>query len=285
MKNVRLRSLSVILGVLMLAVLVPADSAAADVVEVVKDGSFESTPAGQNNPNWVEGGVAPPICDVENCGDDGGNAGPRTGKNWAWFGGVPTPDLQSVSQDVTIPAGGIATLTFYLWLGAASGNGFDAFRVFMDDTRLIEVLESSTAYGSYKLVTLDVAAFTGGTHNLSFEFEGAGGAFFTDFNVDDISLLAGTPVPKTVTLKGPRSVAVGKKAKLKATVAPCAGHEGDTIDLYRGKKRIASAASDSACAHTFKVKITKTSKFQSVSPRQDLDHLQGASKKLKVRAR
>jgi hypothetical protein len=282
---VSLRSLSLIAGLLMLAVLVPADSAAADVVEVVKDGSFESTPAGQNNPNWVEGGVAPPICDVDNCGDDGGKARPRTGKNWAWFGGFPTPDLQSIRQEVTIPAG-VATLTFYLWIGAASGTGLDILRVYIGDEKVFEVLEDATGYEAYKQVTIDVSAHAGaGPLDLAFEYDGSGGPFFSDFSVDDISLLAGTPAPKSVTLKGPKSVTKGKKAKLTATVAPCLGHEGDTIDLLRGKKKIASVASDPTCTARFKVRIRKTSTFQAVSLKQDDDHEAGASKKLKVRAK
>lgn len=90
---------------------------------------------------------------------------------------------------------------------------------------------------------------------------------------------------KTVRLKGPKSVPSGNKAKLKATVQPCAGHEGDTIELFRGKKKIAGAASDSTCTAKFKVKITKTSTFRAVSPQQDPDHLAGTSKKKKVEAR
>lgn len=182
----KLHRLALISGLLFPAVLVPAESATA--VEVVKDGSFESTPPAEDNPNWEEGWVAfPPICDVDTCGDGGGTAGPRTGKNWVWFGGTFGPELQFVAQEVTIPAG-IATLTFYLKLGASSGNGMDAFWVYMDDVQLLEVLESASGYGTYTLVTLDVTSFAGtGPHRLSIEFEGSGGPP-TNFFLDDISL-------------------------------------------------------------------------------------------------
>jgi hypothetical protein len=277
---VRPRRLVLAFGMLLIAFLVPGKAAG---VEIVKDGSFESTPPSEDNPNWSEGWLAfPPICDVETCGEGGGTVGPRKGKNWVWFGGTLTPEEQFVAQDVTIPAGA-ATLTFYLWLGAASGNNLDVFRVTMDGRELIEVVESATGYGSYTLVSLDVSLYTG-THELSFDYQGFGGGA-TNFSLDDISLQAGPVKPKTVTLTGPTAVAKGKKATLKAEVKPCAGHEGDTIELYRGKKRVASVASDGSCSATFKVKIKKTSKFKAVSPKQDADHGAGTSKKLKVRAR
>lgn len=278
----RFRSLTVLLALLVAAILLPADSAAA--VEVVKDGSFEAVPSTQDNPNWDEGWlVFSPICDVDDCGDGGGTSGPKTGKNWVWFGGSFGPEQQFVSQNVNIPAGG-ATLTFYLRLGVNSGNGQDVFRVRLDSTTLIEVTEDSTAYDSYKLVTIDVTQSTG-AHDLIFEFEGFGGPAPSNFNLDDVSLQAGPLDPKTVTLKGPKSVAAGKKAKLTATVAPCAGHEGDDVELYRGKKRVASAASDSSCTAKFKVRVKKTSKFRAASPQQDGDHGAGNSKKLKVKVK
>jgi hypothetical protein len=270
------------LGALVAAILLPAQGAPA--AEIIKDGSFESTPPSEDNPNWSEGWVTfAPICDVDTCGDGGGTSGPKDGKNWVWFGGTFGPESQFVSQDVTIPAGG-ATLTFYLWLGVNSGNGLDVFRVRIDNTELISVAENTTEYGSYKQVTLDVTPYTG-PHELFFEFEGFGGPAPSNFNLDDISLQAGPGSPKTVTLKGPKAVAQGKKAKLTASVQPCAGHEGDDVELFRGKKKVATVASDAACTAKFKVKVKKTSSFTAVSPKQDADHEAGTSKKLKVRAR
>lgn len=279
----RLRSLTLGVGMLILAVLIPADSAAG--AEVVKDGSFESTPSTEENPNWEEGWlVFSPICDVEDCGPGGGTVGPRTGRNWVWFGGTFGPEEQFVSQMVTIPTGGAATLTFYLWLGVSSGNGVDAFRALMDDAVLIEVLEDASGYGSYAQVSLDVSEYAGGPHELTFEYEGVGGGV-TNFSLDDISLMAGGLEAKTVRLSGPKAVAKGKKAKLKATVQPCAGHEGDAIELFRGKKKIKTATSDPSCTAVFKVRVKKTARYRAVSPKQDADHAAGTSKKLKVRAK
>jgi hypothetical protein len=268
------RGLALALGVALVAVLQPANAA-----EVIKDGSFESTPPSEDNPNWDEGGIVfSPICDVERCTDYGGTAGPRTGKNWALLGGIALPDEQFVAQPVTIPPGR-ATLSFHLWVGDRSGNGLDVFRVFMDNTELFELFESDSGYGAYTPVSVDVSAYAGvgGPHDLSFEYVGRGGGL-TNFNLDDISLQAGQAGAGKVTLKGPKDVAKGKKAKLKVTVQPCAGHAGETIDLFRGKKKIASAMSSPTCTATFKVKIKKTSSFRAVSPA-------GSSNKLKIRAR
>jgi len=278
------RSITV-LGLLLLAgILLPADSAAG--AEVIKDGSFESTPPSDDNPNWDQGGVVfAPICDVDTCGDGGGTVGPRTGNNWAWFGGSLGPEEQFVSQEVTIARGPVATLTFYLWLGVSSGNGVDALRVLMDGEELFEVLEGADGYGSYTLVSLDVSRYVSDRpHELAFEYAGVGGGA-TNFSLDDISLQAGELEAKTVTLSGPKKVKKGKKAKLTATVQPCAGHEGDAIELFRGAKKVRTAMSDASCTAVFKVKVKKTARYRAVSPKQDADHGAGTSKNLKIRAK
>jgi hypothetical protein len=267
------RTLKLALPLLLVALLLPANALAE---EVVKDGSFEATPDSGPNPNWQEGGAFAPICDAD-CGDGGGTAGPRTGGYWAWFGGVFNPDFQSVTQEVTIPPGP-ATLTFYLWLGASSGNGLDTLRVFLGNEELFAVGEDATGYDSYKPVTVDVTKHAGlGPQDLSFEFEGFGGTP-TNFSLDDISLQAGSAATAAVTLKGPKKVAQGKKAKLTVSVQPCAGHAGETVELFRGKKKVRSAVADAACVTKFKVKVKRTSSFRAVSPA-------GTSNKLKIRIR
>jgi hypothetical protein len=155
----------------------------------------------------------------------------------------------------------------------------DAFRVFMDNTPLLEVPEASTEYQSYKLVTIDVSAYAGvgNPHDLSFEFEGVGGPP-TNFSLDEISLQAGQAGSAAVSLKGPKKVVQGKKAKLTVTVQPCAGHAGETVDLFRGRKKVGTRAADGACTAKFRVKIQRTSTFRAVSPA-------GTSNKLKVRVR
>lgn len=269
------RTLRLAFPLLLIGLLLPANAHAA---EIVKDGSFESP----DNPDWAEGGVVfLPICD-STCTEDGtggGTVGPRTGSKWVWFGGNLAAEQQFVAQDVTIPAGA-ATLSFYLWLGAQSGNGQDVFRVFMNDTEIFEVFESSTEYGSYKLVTLDVSTYAGrgAPVELSFDYLGFGpGA--TNFSLDDVSLQAGPAGggSGSVSLRGPKKVTRGKKAQLTASVQPCSA-AGQTIDLFRGKKKVRTAVTDAACTAKFKVKIKRTSSFRAVSPA-------GTSNKLKIRVR
>lgn len=90
--------------------------------------------------------------------------------------------------------------------------------------------------------------------------------------------------PKDVNLKAkPKKVEKGEKTKLKATVSPCEGHEGDIVEFYRGDKKIAEKASNSACVAKHKVKVKKTSVFQAISPQQDADHLDAVSNKVKVK--
>ena len=269
------RTLRLAFPLLLICLLLPTNARAA---EVVKDGSFESP----DNPDWEQGGIVfLPICDPSCTEDDagGGTVAPHTGSKWVWFGGNLAAEEQFVSQEVTIPSGP-ATLSFWLWLGAKSGNGFDTFKAFIDDTELLEVPESSTEYDAYKLVTIDVSAHAGGAHELRFEYAGFGpGA--TNFSLDDISLQAGGPGgggSGSVTLKGPKKVTRGKKAQLTASVQPCAGNAGETIDLFRGKKKVRTAVTDAACTAKFKVKIKRTSSFRAVSPA-------GTSNKLKIRIR
>ncbi len=90
--------------------------------------------------------------------------------------------------------------------------------------------------------------------------------------------------PKTVALKAkPKTVEEGETTRLKAKVSPCEGHEQDVVEFYRKKKRIAKKKSNDACVAVLKVRMTKTAKFTAVSPRQDLDHLAGTSKPVKVK--
>ncbi|MGH2692513.1 MAG: hypothetical protein ACRDHM_08420, partial [Actinomycetota bacterium] len=59
----------------------------------------------------------------------------------------------------------------------------------------------------------------------------------------------------------------------------------DTIELFRGSKKLKTVASDSTCTALFKVKVKKTASYQAVSPQEDADHAAGTSNKLKVRVK
>lgn len=160
----------------------------------VADGGFE---AGTPNPSWAEASTlfGTPLCDVAGCGTGGGTSGPHGGDWWVWFGGAGTdgPEVGSVTQSVTLPAGSTASLRFYFWNGSSSGNGQDYFRVTIDGTQIFNVLEGNATYtAGYTLVTLDLSAYANGAaHTLV--FEGAQlGTTTTNFALDDVSIVACT---------------------------------------------------------------------------------------------
>ncbi len=154
---------------------------------IVGDGSFE---AGTPNPEWDEfsSNFGTPLCDAV-CGT-GGGTGPRTGAWWAWFGGTTAQETGIITQSVTIPAG-TAELTFWLEIPAtATGtNGFLSVR--MDGTELFRAEETTTGYSTYAEVSVDVSAYAGGTHTLSFFSTTDAGSAVTNFFVDDVAITAG----------------------------------------------------------------------------------------------
>ena len=97
---------------------------------------------------------------------------------------------------------------------------------------------------------------------------------------------AADPTSKTVTLRANKAkVPKGKRVTLTAAVSPCAGHEGDNVDLLRGTRTIASVASTSACTAVFKVRMRRKASFQAISPVQDADHLAGTSNTVTVKVK
>ncbi|MEI2688243.1 MAG: choice-of-anchor J domain-containing protein [Anaerolineae bacterium] len=160
-------------------------SATADVVQ---DGSFE---AGTPNPFWTEASTnfGTPLCDAPGCGT-GTGTGPLTGGWWAWFGGIAAYEASSVSQSVTIPSGGPATLSFWVEQFVCSGSASDYLEVNIDGTQLWQTTGADAACGvlGYRQVTLDVSAYAdGGAHTLEFNSE-VFGSGTTNFFVDDVML-------------------------------------------------------------------------------------------------
>jgi hypothetical protein len=163
-----------------------------DGVEAVTDGSFE---AGTPNPFWTEASTnfGTPLCTIAMCGT-GTGTGPHTGNWWAWFGGISAVEEGSVSQMVTFPAGGAATLSF--WLEAivcASPNDF--LEVLVDGNQEYFVDGSYAGCGNlgYLEQFVDLGAYAdGGVHNLEFHSQ-ITGAGTTNFFVDDVSITGGEP--------------------------------------------------------------------------------------------
>jgi hypothetical protein len=156
----------------------------------VTDGSFE---AGIFSGNWVEMSTnfGTPLCDSF-CGF-GGGTGPFDGNFWAWFGGIPAFEEGSVSQNLTIPTSA-STLDFYLEIPVSSGNGFDFLEVTIDGNQIYLAMESDGPYVGYLPVSVPLGGFAdGGVHTLEFHSiisgdDGSGGAAFTNFFVDLISI-------------------------------------------------------------------------------------------------
>ena len=171
--------------------------------QIVADGGLE---LGTPNPFWDESSTnfASPICNQAQCGDFFG--GPFKGDWWAWFGGTTFLEIGSLSQQVTIPTG-TATLTFWLDITAASGNGVDFLTVSLDDINVLSVLESDEgAFHPWTEVTVDISAFADGrSHLLSFDST-VTGPMRTNFFVDAIEIIAKTGCP--ADLDGDGSVGI-----------------------------------------------------------------------------
>ncbi len=100
---------------------------------LIVDSSFE---AGTPWPAWTvqtSTNFGTPLCDTATCGI-GGPATPYAGTNWAWFGGAPVAETATLGQSVTIPAGGQATLSFEMRIGARSFPLSDVLNVRVDGT-------------------------------------------------------------------------------------------------------------------------------------------------------
>jgi len=188
-----------------------ATSSAARSAELLADGSFEAATSGQS-PSWsatANGPFATPFCTFGGtlaCENGAGSAGPRNGDVWAWFGGSGAKQTQTITQKVTIPSGE-ATLSFYLWTGAHSGNGDESLAVWLDSTQLYGASQNRPDfYGGYKPVVSPVNDFADGKeHTLKFVYtnptaepptQGLGRDRTTNMNVDDVSLVDVAVIPE-----------------------------------------------------------------------------------------
>lgn len=160
--------------------------------QIVADGGFE---LGRPNPVWEEFSLnfGSPICSTQICGGFFGGA--FEGQWWAWFGGTTKLEIGSLSQEVTIPSG-IATLSFWLDINEASGNGTDFLTVSVDSVEVFTALESDEdIYQPWTQVNIDISAFAdGGSHLLSFDST-VTGPQRTNFFVDSAAIEVESAVP------------------------------------------------------------------------------------------
>jgi hypothetical protein len=165
-------------------------------IDFITDGSLEvGTYA---NPFWEQDSTkfGYVICNVEDCVAEGNpTVGPRTGNNWAWFGGAFSEEpygneTGTLWQPLKVTAPGTVTLEFYLWVGEFASGGDDTFKVEIGDSEIFSASETDTAYHSgYTLVSIDISEFADGVER-TLKFTGTDiGGTNTNWSMDDIVVL------------------------------------------------------------------------------------------------
>ena len=121
------------------------------------------------------------------CDSGCGGVGPRNGNYWAWFGGITTTEIGTLSQSLVIPAATPAKLEFYLLIGNNGGDTGDYFQARIDGNPVFSANATTAGYSSYTLVSVDVSAYAnGGMHTLQLYSSTTGQT--VNFHVDDITL-------------------------------------------------------------------------------------------------
>jgi hypothetical protein len=169
--------------------------------DVIVDGGFENggVPSTIWNDPQSSTNFGTPLCDLEFCGTGGGSAPPRTGAVWAWFGGVPMPEMANLGQNVTIPTGS-AAVHFWLRIGAVSSPFTDVLNIKIDNVTVQSYPEPSTPETDYTERIIDLTQFAdGAVHNIQFEYIGTSNGT-ASYVVDDVSLISvgpgcGSPSP------------------------------------------------------------------------------------------
>ena len=171
----------------------PQGSLEVDIASgLVRDGGFE---AGYVPTYWAQTSTnfETPLCNA-NCG----GAGPRTGDNWAWFGGAV--DEFAIAEAAALEQRGLITagpkfLKFYVWWSSsivAPPDPAAFFHVKMDgDTIFTLTPATAAAYNAgYTLATVNISAYADDkVHFLRFEANTAATAVSTDINLDDVSIV------------------------------------------------------------------------------------------------
>lgn len=175
-----------------------------------QDPGLEASSDDGSNPFWITSSTnfGTAICSVAACGSgSNGEAVPRTGAYWAWFGGVDGPETSTLSQKFKIPANGKGYLRFYLKVSRVYAPFTDTLKINVDGNTLQTITEPSSEVTFYLDRSINLDTFADGVeHTLTFEFTSPSGGKASSFNVDDIVVnvtctsTAPTPTPTpTVT--------------------------------------------------------------------------------------
>jgi hypothetical protein len=165
----------------------------------VADESFETSgPLFPNPAPWSQFSTnfGTPLCDGA-CFGPGEPTAARTGQWWAWFGGTDVAvEHGTLSQTVTIPAG-TASLRFFLNADSDRADGQDVLRILLDTTVVFSIadLQLGPYTEAYVPFAIDISAFAGGTHVLTFDSLTNGGGFLTNFFIDDVTIITGPSQP------------------------------------------------------------------------------------------
>lgn len=146
---------------------------------------------GGSNPSWTAtASSGTPLCPGLNCGF---GAFPHGGNGWIRFDGATdglTAYSASVQQILTIPAGSIATLSYYVKAAAVSSPTNSVLTVSVGGSTVQTVNEPSLNDPDYVLRMVDLSAFADGIpRTLSFNYERPGGSEGSDtLLVDDVAV-------------------------------------------------------------------------------------------------
>jgi Zn-dependent metalloprotease len=121
----------------------------------------------------------------------------RSGAWVAWMSGYGTTHTDSISQNVTIPAGTLATLSYYVHIGSSeptTGSPMDTMTV-RAGSKVLHTLTNLNAAPGYQLKTADLSAYGGQT--ISLTFTGVeNSSRQTSFLVDDTSVALVSTAPR-----------------------------------------------------------------------------------------
>ena len=177
----------------------------APTAQLIVDPTFE---AGSPWPGWTtqtSTGFGTPLCNTAGCGTGGGASPPFAGDNWAWFGGVSAAESSTLGQNVVIPSGVTAALTFQMRIGTVNTPFADTLTVSVDGVTQQTYTEPSVAEAAYTLRTINLTPFANGaSHAILFTYSHPGTGT-SSYTIDDVNVTT-TPIGGGAAVTGSKTV-------------------------------------------------------------------------------